>query len=329
MFAKTNNEMIFALFVRKDIFQMFQKTHNRRKICRVFFILSLAVCFSGNLWAQQDDEVIKVDSSLVVLNAAVTDAAGKPVTGLKNNQFTILEDGKPQPISLFETESAPFAAVILIDTSGSMEQRVSIARAAAIHFLDGLRADDVTEIYNFDSKVSLVQEFSNSRDLADGGYNLKADGMTILNDAVYQAAQDLAQRPEKRRAIIVLSDGADTASKRSGDKALKAALAVNATIYTVDMSPLETGGGNVRAQMQSQGALKNFAEKSGGKFIATPGGAAMRAAFKNIVQELGVQYTLGYQPAAERDGKWHSIELKVSQPNLQVRTRKGYNSPKK
>lgn len=320
--------MIFAVIKSTKNFQISFSVFGNQKSCRAFYLLPV-VFFSLFLtaFAQQEDEVIKVDSSLVVLNATVTDAKDKPVFGLKNNQFTIFEDGKPQVTSLFETESAPFAAVILIDTSGSMEQRVTLARAAALHFLDGLRSGDMVSIYNFDSKVSLVQDFSNSRDLVDNAYNLKADGMTVLNDAVYKAAQDLSNRPEKRRAIIVLSDGADTLSKRSEQKALKAALAVNATIYTVDMSPVDE---NIKDRLQSQEALKTFAEKSGGKFVATPGGAAMREAFKNIVAELGTQYTLGYQPAATvKDGKWHTIALKVSKPNVQVRTRKGYNAPKK
>lgn len=291
------------------------------------FLLSLFFCllFSTNFFAQ-DDEIIKIDSSLVVLNATVTDKEGKPVRGLKNNQFTVFEDGKQQEISLFETESTPFAAVILIDTSGSMEQRVVLARSAAMRFLDGLRVEDAAAIYNFDSQVSLVQDFSPSRDLIDSAYDLKATGMTVLNDAIYKAAQELSHRPEKRRAIIVLSDGADTKSRYSAEKALKAALAVNATIYTVDMSSIDTGA---RARMQSQGALKNFAEKSGGKFVATPGGVAMREAFKNIVEELGVQYTIGYQPTnTARDGKWREIDLKVSRPDVKIRTRKGYNAPK-
>ena len=315
-------------FNAKLLLQIFYPASGSQPICRMFFILfPVFFCFAFPASAQQDDDVIKVDSSLVVMNAVVTDADGKPVFGLKNNRFKIYEDGKPQETSLFETESAPFAAVILIDTSGSMEERVRMARSAAIRFLDGIRREDVAAIYNFDSKVSLVQDFSGSRDLVDAGYNLKADGMTVLNDAIYKAAQNLSNRPEKRRAIIVLSDGADTSSKRSSDKALKAALEANAVIYTVDMSPIETG--NARPQMQSQGALKNFSEKSGGKFVATPGGAAMREAFKNIVEELGTQYTLGYQPTAAKDGKWHTIELKVDKPNARVRTRKGYNAPKK
>ncbi|MGI8495833.1 MAG: hypothetical protein ACR2L1_11065, partial [Pyrinomonadaceae bacterium] len=75
---------------------------------------------------------------------------------------------------------------------------------------------------------------------------------------------------------------------------------------------------------------KNFAEKSGGKFVAAPGGAAMREAFKNIVEELGIQYTLGYQPTnSDKDGKWRKIELKVSGADVEIRTRKGYQAPKK
>ncbi|HRH41788.1 MAG TPA: VWA domain-containing protein [Pyrinomonadaceae bacterium] len=274
----------------------------------------------------QEDEVIKVDSSLVVLNATITDTTGNPVKNLKKNQFKVLEDGKEQTISFFETETIPFAAVILIDTSGSMETRISIARAAAINFLDGLRIDDQVAIYNFDTKVSLVQEFSNSRDITPMAFELKAYGYTALNDAIFQAAEELGKRDEKRRAIIVLSDGADNKSANSADKALKAALASNATIYTVDMSEIDTGG---RERMQNQGVLKNFAEKTGGKFLNTQGGVALREAFKNIVEELGVQYTLGYSPTnTTKDGKWRTLELQVAKPNLTIRTRKGYNAPK-
>lgn len=291
----------------------------------LLIILLTSLLFFQNVLAQ-DDEIIKVDSSLVVLNATITDSSGKPVRNLKQSQFKILEEGKEQPIAFFETEETPFAAVILIDTSGSMESRVGLARSAAINFLDGLRADDQVAIFNFDSKVNLVQEFSNSRDIAPNVFELKAYGYTVLNDAIYKAALELSNRAEKRRAIIVLSDGADTKSGKSSDKALKAALSINATIYTVDMSSMDS---DARGRMQNQGVLRNFAEKSGGKFIPTPGGVALRDAFKNIVEELGVQYTLGFQPQnPDKNGKWRNIELQVAKPNLTIRTRKGYNSTK-
>jgi Ca-activated chloride channel family protein len=286
-------------------------------------MLSFAVCARAQV---EDDEPIKVDSSIVVINATITDLKGKAVSGLNQSLFKIFEDGKEQKIDFFAAEKTPFAAIVLLDSSGSMEQRISLARSAAINFLDGLRIDDNVAIYHFDSKVSLVQDFSNTRDIVESIFDLKADGMTVLNDAVFEAAKELEKRPEKRKAIIVLSDGADTKSKLSADKALKAALAANATIYTVDMTSIDTG---LKEKLQNQGVLKNFAEKSGGRFIPVSGGIALRDAFKEIVAELGAQYTITYLPTnTAKDGKWREIEVRVAKPNLNIRTRKGYNAPK-
>lgn len=275
------------------------------------------------LFAQDDDE-IRIDSSVVIVNASIKTADGRNAGGLKKEQFKILEDGVEQKVEYFSAEQTPFAAAILLDTSGSMEERVSMARSAAIRFLDGLRSTDSAAIYRFDSKIELVQPFSNSRDIAEAAFDLKAYGMTKMNDAIYQAAVDLSKRDEKRKAIIVLSDGQDNLSGRSADKALKAAMSADILIYTIDMSPV---GDSKR--VQNQGALKNLAEKSGGTFVSTPGGAAMRDAFEKIVEELGMQYTLGYSPLnTKTDGKWRAIELRVAKPNLTIRTRKGYNAKK-
>ena len=299
------------------------------KLLKHLFLTSilLILIFQISIAAQDDDDVIKVDSSLVILNATITDTKNKPVFGLTKEQFEVFEDKNKQEIDFFETQETPFAAVILIDTSGSMGNHVSLARAAAIKFLARLRANDQVSIYSFDSKVSLVQKFSNLRDLLPQGYNLKATGMTVLNDAVYKAAVELSKRSEKRKAIIVLSDGVDTKSRRSASKALNAALKTHATIYTVDMSGQTSG--SIR-RMQNQRVLKNFAKKSGGLFIKTPGGASMRKAFENIVKELGTQYTLGYYPSNKtKDGKWRKIHLNTTNQKLKIRTREGYTAPKK
>ena len=114
-------------------------------------------------------------------------------------------------------------------------------------------------------------------------------GMTKLNDAIVDAAKALADRPEKRKAIVVLSDGMDTYSKASSDKAIESALAVGASIYAVDMSARTER----HAQSAERRSAKGFAEKSGGRFVATPGGPALRDAFANIADELGHQYTIG------------------------------------
>lgn len=279
--------------------------------------------------AQQDDDVIRTNTDLVVLNVTVTDKAGEYVPGLKLSHFKVFDDGKEVPASAianFSVHEAPFASVVLLDTSGSMESRLSLGRSAAIQFLDKLRLEDVAAIYKFDYKIERVQDFSSGRDLAPMAFAIKARGMTTLYDAIFEAVNALTARPESRKAIVVLSDGMDTYSKTSSSKALEAALAIGASIYTVDMSVTDSGG---QRNTQSAAVLKSFAEKSGGRFVATPGGPSLRDAFASIASELGHQYTLSYRPLNQaRDGRWRTLEVKISGEDLVVRTRKGYRSPK-
>jgi len=294
----------------------------------ILFLLAF-LCINVAIVVAQDDDVIRTNTELVVLNITVTDKAGQYVKGLKAADFKVYEDGvevKPNMIASFSLQESPYAAVVLLDSSGSMEARFSLARSAAIRFLDGLRPEDVAAVYRFDSKVERVQEFSGGRDLAPIAYAIHAKGMTTLNDAIVEASKTLADRTEVRKAIVVLSDGMDTFSKASGDKAVETALAVGASIYAVDMSSLEVGGTSGR---QSALSLKGFAEKTGGRFITTPGGPQLRDAFTGIADELGHQYTISYRPAnTKRDGKWRTLEVKVVRNDLTVRTRKGYRAPK-
>ncbi len=306
-----------------------------QKVYKIFlFGFLLAFISISDVSAQDaDDDVIKVDSSLVVLNATVTESEGKSVKGLKKSQFKIFEDGKEQEINFFQADEVPFAAVILIDSSGSMTvrqsnfvfERVRIARAAAVTFLDYLSPDDLVAIYRFDSKVEQVRDFSPSTYAPESIFDIKADGMTVLNDAVYKAGEELLKRPEKRKAIIVLSDGGDTRSRYSESKALKMAIASQAIVFAIDISTPEE-----RFKTQNTKALKTLAEKSGGRFISANNGQALRDVFKNLAEELRSQYTLGYQPANEAtDGKWREVEIRIARPNLNIRTRKGYYAPKK
>jgi VWFA-related protein len=299
----------------------------------LIYALILSLLFPLIAQAQDTDDgddVVRVNTDLVVLNVTVTDSEGRYVHGLRRTDFKLFEDGREQTvdtIASFNDEETPFAAVVLLDTSGSMESRLSLARSAAIRFLNGLRSEDVAAIYSFDAKIEQVQDFSPSRDLAPVAFNIHARGMTALNDAIIRASRELSQREEKRKAIIVLSDGMDTYSKASAGKALESALAIGATIYTVDMSA--TGGAATRNN-QSAAALREFASKSGGRFVSTPGGPALRDAFSSIVAELGNQYTISYRPLNRtRDGRWRSIEVKLSKPEATARTRKGYRAPKK
>jgi Ca-activated chloride channel family protein len=295
------------------------------KYARHITLAVLFLFFGASYTSAQDDDVVRVSTDLVVLNITVTDKAGQYVKGLKLSNFKIYEDGvevKPELIASFALQESPYAAVVLLDSSGSMEARFSLARSAAIRFLDGLRPEDMAAVYRFDSKVERVQEFSGGRDLAPTAYAIRAKGMTTLNDAIVEASNKLAERPEQRKAIVILSDGVDTYSKASNEKALGSALAVGASIFAVDMAGLQIGGS---ARRQSAASLKEFAEKTGGRFIATPGGPALREAFTGIADELGQQYTISYRPLnLKRDGKWRTLVVKVEGEDLEVRTRKGF-----
>src|SRR5689334_11418330 len=203
----------------------------------------IAVLFIASITAfAQDDDVVRTNTENVVLNVTVTNKSGQYVKGLKASDFRVYEDGvevKPETFASFSLQESPYAAVVLLDSSGSMEERFTLARSAAIRFLDGLRDEDVAAVYRFDTKVERVQEFSGGRDLAPIAYAIHAKGVTTLNDAIVEAARTLADRPEHRKAIVILSDGMDTFSKASAEKAVESALGVGASIYAVDMSAME------------------------------------------------------------------------------------------
>src|SRR5262249_49737796 len=187
--------------------------------------------------SEPSEEVISVETNLTVVNATVTDALENYVSGLKVEDFKILEDGALQRILSLTVDEAPFAAAILLDVSASMGDKLSLARAACGNFLSGLRDGDMVAVYSFSGfKVKLLQDFSESRDAPDAVWDMKARDETPLYDAIVKAAEALAQRPERRRAIIVVSDGADTRSKASLDEAARKTLDANALIYAVDMS---------------------------------------------------------------------------------------------
>jgi Ca-activated chloride channel family protein len=279
--------------------------------------------------SEPSEDVISVETNLIVVNVTVTDALENYVSDLKLEDFKILEDGAQQRILGLTIDEAPFAAVILLDASGSMGNKLSLARAACGNFLSGLRDGDMVAVYSFSGfKVKTLQDFSESRDVPEAVWDMKARDDTPLYDAIVKAADALAQRPERRRAILVVSDGADTRSKASLDEATRKTLDANALIYAVDMSDKAV----FRSDRKDNGAevMKMLAAKTGGRFIATPGGAGLRDAFTGTVEELRRQYTLSYESTNEKlDGKWRAIEVRAARLGLNIRARQGYYARKK
>jgi Ca-activated chloride channel family protein len=276
---------------------------------------------------QDQEPTINLASYFVLLNVTATGSDNRYASQLTAKEFTVLEDGTRQELAHFGAEDTPFAAAILLDVSGSMEQMIRIGRAAARGFAQGIRDGDVFALYAFATKHAQVQDFGAYPDIEPEVWSIKAEGYTALYDCIVTAAADLAKREEKRRAILLLSDGADTASRVSLNDALRAALDAGVTIYTVDL--MDEASSRKPEALSAKNALRELAEKSGGRYVSDPGGAKMYEAFRQIVEELGHQYTIGYYPANyRRDGRWHTIEVRVSRPGVTVRTRRGYQSPK-
>jgi VWFA-related protein len=278
---------------------------------------------------QKPPDVITFDTNVVVLNVTVTDGLDHYVTGLTAKDFSIFEDQARQRIASFSFNEMPFAAVILLDTSGSMERKMSLARAACTRFVDGIREGDVVAIYGFGGKkVTVMRDFSEVRDVGWAVFDTDPEGMTPLYDGIVKAAEALGSRSERRRAILLVSDGADTQSRASFDEAMRRALAADVAIYGVDLSDAalyHTGKTDNGAEV-----MKSFAVKSGGRFFRTPGGTQLRDAFAQAVEELRNQYTITYETTNERqDGRWRTIETRVGRPSLTVRTRQGYYAAKK
>lgn len=282
----------------------------------------------GEQKPEQNPDVISIDTTVVVLNVTVTDGSEKYLRGLKPQDFKIFEDQVPQKISSFSFNEMPFAAVILLDTSGSMERKMSIARSACARFVDGIRLGDVFSIYGFSgTKVKLLQDFSEVRDVGFAVWDTDAEGMTPLYDAIVTASEALAARPERRRVILLLSDGADTKSKYTYEDALKRAVAAEVSVYSVDLSDAALYRTAVRDP--SAEIMKTLSQKTGGRFFKTPGGSALGDAFTQTVDELRNQYTITYETTNDkRDGKWRAIEARVGRPGAVVRTRQGYYAAK-
>lgn len=281
----------------------------------------------------QQDEPVQLRADLVVANVTVSDTAGHYAHGLTMKDFTILEDGAAQTIDSFSAEEAPFAAAILVDMSGSMGHKFGLVRGAAASFVEQIRENDQVAVYGFNNDVRQFQEFSDTRLITDYIWDAEARDTTRLYDCVDEAVEALSKRPEKRRAILLISDGQDSSSRKSSfGSVMKKASAAGVMIYTVDLidESLSRGNGTEAAfARRGRQELKDFADQTGGRYVHSPDGDKLEESFIDIVDELRNQYTLTYYSTNDkRDGKWRKLTVNVARQGTTVRTRKGYFAPK-
>lgn len=275
--------------------------------------------------ASSTEATLGITTNLVIVNVTIRDQMKRFVRSLARKDFRIREDGIDQEILSFELAENPAAVAILLDASGSMENKLSLVRAACSLFVEGLNTGDSYSIFSFgDSKVRQLQKFTEIRDIPDAVWDLRARGQTSLYDAIVTASAALAARPERRRAMLIVSDGADTQSRASLDEATRRAVDAHLVVYAVDLSDSTVFG--QRSGLESgAGVLRSLTTRTGGRFFTSPGGGRLREAFAETIEELRHQYSLTYDSSNEkRDGRWRKIEVEVARPNLELRTRQGY-----
>jgi VWFA-related protein len=309
--------------------------------------------------AQEPDDVVRTETSLVQLNVGVVDPRGRAVTSLSQNDFTVYEDGVKQPILHFEPTYAPFSLVLLLDTSGSTVNFRQQFKQAAWRFLDALAPEDRIAVIQFNAKVKSLSGFSTDRkktayaiEIADGG------GETHFYEALKYALNELDKEGKQRRkAIVVMTDGLDTQLRNSDRAALykaktdeeaiaaidaKSSSQLNAVLGSADRQgvsifPLALPSGDPKRlpladpvitgiYTAARTRLQNLADRTGGRLNDIRRLDQMAQLYLEVAAELRSLYTVAYQArsANARDGKWHEIRIDVSQPELTVRTRPGY-----
>jgi Ca-activated chloride channel family protein len=299
----------------------------------IFFWLlaGLSLRFVPNSQAQNrgadQRSSIRVDVSLVSVIASVLDANNRPAPDLKQEQFEIYEEGKPQKIEVFEPETQqPLDLALMIDSSLSEIKELQFETDAAARFIaQVVRPDDRVGIFQFADTVTQLAGFSgNVPQLQAAVKRVTPGDGTALYDAVYLGSDALGKAPtDRRKVLILITDAGETTSRADFETARRAALRAEALIYTIVIRPVKNENGRNTA---GEHALETIADSTGGAMYYPDEISQLDAIFERINRELRTQYRLAYYPQPRPpQGSYRSIEVRVK-GNYKVRYRKSYYS---
>ncbi|HXG69425.1 MAG TPA: VWA domain-containing protein [Gemmatimonadaceae bacterium] len=266
----------------------------------------------------------KSGTSTVALYATVTDADKRLVPDLEQSDFEVYDNGKKQAITLFENKNTPVAAIVMLDSSGSMTLILDRVKSGAEQFLLRLLPDDTGQVGAFNDKIQFLPEsgFTSDRDLLvrslrdlDYGYP------TRLWDAVDEGIRRL-DTVSQRKVVLVFTDGADTASRRDLKDVMNEARAKEIMVYAIGLETKINVNGSVQRSSPDRG-LKKLAEETGGGFLLLGKEEELGPTFTRVAQEIHSQYVLGFTPPL-LDGKVHKLEVKIRKPGMNARARKSY-----
>ncbi len=329
-----------------------------RIVFRQFLLFTLLVlAATAPAKAQEVDDVVRTETSLVQLNVGVVDKKGRPITSLTKNDFVIYEDGVKQSIQHFEPVDAPFSLVLMLDMSGSTVTFRQQLKLASQRFLDALGPTDRVAVIQFNAKVKSLSRFSTDRlksayaiEIAEGA------GETHFYEALKYALRELEKEGPRRKAIVVLTDGLDsnlrkvdraTVSKAQTDEEALAAIKPDAssdltavlasadrqgvTIYPLalpsgDPKRLPIPSPNITGiYAAARARLQSLADRTGGRLNEINRLEYMPQLYREVAASLRTLYTVAYQAKPDRPrGKWHEIKVEVVNTELTARTKPGY-----
>ena len=284
--------------------------------------------------AQQPDQpAFRAGVDLVSLNVTVTDGDNRYVTDIEAEGFQLFEDGALQEVTFFNRTQLPIALALLIDTSASMTEKMSTAQEAAIGFAERLRAEDLASVIDFDSRVDILQDFTNSSDLLNTAIRrTSAGGSTSLYNAIYISLKELGKIGAttadeiRRQAIVILSDGEDTSSLVEFEEVLELAKRSDTVIYSIGLRSRDIR--TRRGLREADFVLRQLAQETGGRAFFPEQVEDLPEIYQRISDELSSQYTLGYiSKNPLRNGQWRRIVVRVDRPNVAARTKQGYYGP--
>ena len=306
-------------------------------------LIAAAAC-SAVISAQQQAPVFRAGADTVRVFVTVTDRDGRLITDLTRDKFEVRDEGKPQPITIFDNSPKPIQLSVLLDVSTSMEGNLGLLRAGARQLFARLGPDDVAKLGTFGKEITISPAFTRDARALEAALpvEIESNAATPLWRAVDQAMGAFDAASDRRRVVLVLSDGGDSGpmlGKRfiSQGEVIIRARREDVMVYGIGMrsrssqrGPIGIGAGGLSAAMMADEpdpALPRAALETGGGYTELRPRDDLGQAVARVLDELHSQYLLGFAPP-KRDGKVHDISVRVSDKNLKVRARKSYVAPR-
>ncbi len=293
---------------------------------RVLFASALALLVAVSALVQTtaaQEATFKASAQIVYVPTMVSDPEGRLVPNLEKEDFTILDNGKPVDIGIFENSVQPFTAVVTLDFSASMTSNLKLLKEASEQFFLRMLPQDKAQVGAFSDRIQFSGTFTNDRDdLISSLNDLQYGNPTRLWDAV-DASIDLLDGIKGRKVVVAFTDGDDTSSKISFGKVMDRARQHEVMVYAIGLeSEFYAGPGRVQRTRPDR-SLKKLAEETGGGYFELKKTADLSPTFTRVAQELHSLYNLGFSPTV-LDGKEHKLEVRMKKAGNTARARRTY-----